>query len=61
MSCSWGKCSHDPDCITGCGPTPVQPKPLPTWEELDELVDVDPIKLRDVAWELVRELSKYER
>lgn len=30
---------------------------LPTYEELDLLVDTDPIRLRDVAWELVRKLQ----
>ena len=33
--------------------------PLPTYEELDLLVDVDPIRLRDVAWELVKRI-KYD-
>ena len=35
-------------------------KLLPTWEELDLLVDTDPIKLRDVAWELVCEIKKLQ-
>lgn len=32
--------------------------PLPTYDELDELVDVDPIRLRDVAAELVKEVKR---
>lgn len=34
--------------------------PLPTYAELDELVDVDPIKLRDVAAQLVKRIEKLE-
>lgn len=30
---------------------------IPTYAELDELVDTDPIKLRDVAWDLARRLQ----
>lgn len=29
-----------------------------TYDELDDLVDTDPIKLRDVAWALVAEVSR---
>jgi hypothetical protein len=34
---------------------------LPTWDDLNLLVDTDPIKLRDVAWELVKRLETNER
>lgn len=30
----------------------------PTYDFLDDLVDTDPIRLRDVAWEAVREVER---
>lgn len=31
---------------------------IPAWEEIDALVDEDPLKLRDVAWDLARRLEQ---
>lgn len=39
-------------------PGPHLINPMPTYEYLDELVDTDPIKLRDVAIELAKEVEK---
>jgi hypothetical protein len=39
----------------------MQPESLPSYEALDELVDGDPIALRDVAWQLRNRVAAYER
>lgn len=31
---------------------------IPTYGQIDSLVDADPLKLRDVAWDLVREVKR---
>ncbi|MGI5274690.1 hypothetical protein ACQEUU_37035 [Nonomuraea sp. CA-218870] len=41
--------------------TPEQPIELPSHDELDELVDTDPIRLRDVAFELRAEVERLRR
>lgn len=35
-----------------------EPLALPSYDDLDELVDTDPIRLRDKAWELRREVDR---
>ncbi len=34
--------------------------PMPRWDEIDRMVDEDPIKLRDLAWTLAQRLEQYE-
>lgn len=31
------------------------------WEDVDELVDTDPIQLRDIAWQALTEASHFHR
>lgn len=35
-----------------------EPLALPSYDDLDELVDTDPIRLRNKAWELRREVAE---
>jgi hypothetical protein len=34
--------------------------PMPRWDKIDAMVDEDPLKLRDLAWNLVQRLEQLQ-